>query len=150
MTVTTRVRISWPVMPISLLDVASFAAGATDWRDIRRSGGRYDLSNDPGQNLLAWIGVRWHMNGDRVSRNRPAPPAETELHMDSSSNSTMSAEYIHGHLILPVVARWLELDRYRHLGDWWWEDEPAGTWHPSTTPVQALYDMSIPREVWTP
>lgn len=161
MTLTTQVRIDWPVAAVALLDhvttvadgdpatVArrSHAPGDPSWGDETHT--CHGVSNVAGQGLRTLASVRWGENQDVGYDDWPQPPALVVLTIDNPYGfATETGRNVQATKILPAVRDWLDgfgVPRDR----WWWEDETAGTFHPGTTDVSALDDPTVERETWT-
>lgn len=168
MTLTTQVRINWPVPAVKLLDHVTTVAGgdpATVRREHRRTGEpfyegstlvrtRELVRNCVGQGLKTLALVTWaeHPETDRGDDEYsiPVPPALVVLSIDNpyGFGHEDRGRWVQANLILPAVADWLD-EQGVPRDAWWWDDETAGTFHPGTTDVRYL-DTNDEREVWAP
>ncbi len=154
MTITTEVRINWPVPAVALLDHVTRVAGgdpATVRRRVETVGTGGTAMNVGGQGLrtLAWI--RWAETPDTGEESWLAPEAMVVLTLDNPYGfgpPQNTGRWVQANEILPAVVEWLD-NRGVPRDRWWWEDETAGTFHPGTTLVQYLV-TDDPRETWTP
>lgn len=148
MTLDTEVRINWPVPFKELLDhVTRVAGGSPD--AVVRCETQVSIYNGPGQGLKTLAGVRWSESPDDDYGDYPAPPALVILDLNNPygfGEPENTGRWVQANQILPQVVEWLDEQNVPRTA-WCWQDETAGTWHPGTTPVRALWDQSIPREV---
>jgi hypothetical protein len=157
MTLTTEVRINWPVPAVRLLDVATMAAGgdpAAVERDEDHPSPVWNMSwvrNRPDQGLAAYLHVRWTEQPDEGMADCPEPPALVILVIDTPEGTrgrSRTGQQVTAEVIVPPVREWLDsLDVPRRC--WWWEDELKGSFHPGSTDIAALCDPAHPRETWT-
>src|SRR5262245_45697356 len=143
MTLTTHVRINWPVPAVALLDAATIAAGGdptTVERDEEHPSPIWNMSwvrNRPSQGLDAFLHVRWSEKPDQGDEEVPEPPALVVLTIDTPEAArgrpTTGRELI-AFQILPAVRDWLDAHHVPRTA-WWWDDEYQGTYHPATTDV---------------
>lgn len=169
MTLTTQVRINWPVPAVKLLDHVTVVAGgdpATIARKRHRPGEPYyegstliyereGVRNQIGQGLKTLASIEWseQQETDRGDEDypEPCPPALVVLSIDNPYGfppDESRGRWVQANLILPAVVEWLD-DQGAPRDCWWWEDETAGTFHPGTTDVRFL-DTADEREVWRP
>lgn len=159
MTLSTRVRINYPVAAVRLLDAVTVAAGG-DPQTVRRSYSAAScVTNDYGQNLLARAGVQWWErldegeaigftpNGHLVWSE---PPALVELSLDTSyvGRKGQPGIMVHVYKILPAVVSWLDEEGVPRTS-WWWEDDHHSTFHPGSVDVASLA-TDDPIETWSP
>lgn len=161
MTITTDVRINYPVDAIGLLDHVTRVAGgdpATIKRKTIAAGEEFYGSadshhrtwNQAGQGLRTLASVAYSEHGV-TTYDGECPPALVIIDVDNPYGfgpPENTGCWVQAYEILPAIVEWLD-DQSVPRDAWWWEDESAGTWHPGTTPVQALYDSDIERETWT-
>lgn len=151
MTITTEVRINWPVPAVALLDHVTRAAGGDPinvLRNVEDRSGRHEVWNRPMQGLRTWAWVRFAETPDSGDDFLPRPKAMVVLSIDNPYGGlrSPSGREIQANEILPAVVEWLD-EQGVPRDRWWWEDETAGTFHPGTTPVQYLA-TDDPRETW--
>lgn len=162
MTLTTSVRINWPVPAVSLLDTVTTAAGG-DPATVRRfivapgepcwSGSplladRHRVANLADQGLATLASVQWAEGP--VFDHEDQPPALVVLTIDNpyGDGRGPTGGEVQASRILPAVVDWL--DRHGVPRDaWWWNRESWGTWHPGTVEVERLND-SGEIETWRP
>lgn len=120
MTTTLHVRVGWPCPPIALLDEATRVMGA-DPRKVARHAERQSCSNAIAGHP-ALLHVEWTVKGRTRSKwnGNDGPEAYVDLTIDGSQEQAYE--------IARAVAFWLDNDRYRYLGNWWWQDEGDGIW----------------------
>lgn len=158
MSLTTEVRIHWPVSPTALLDHVTKVAGG-DPATIERMDSLYDwpgkgpdheLWNAPDQGLSTWAAVAWSIDGpvrNDSDDERVHPPALLVLRLDNVGPDQVQLQ---AEVLLPAVAEWLDAQGVPR-DHWWWEDEGMGTWHPGTTDVRLLDSRERHlRQTWTP
>ena len=146
MTLTTEVRINYPVPAKALLDHVTRVAGG-DPDTIVRGSEPGSMSNRAGQGLktLAW--VNWSEEPDEGDPEWPCPPALVVLSIDNPYGfGGETGRAVQANEILPRVVEWLD-DRGVPRESWWWEDETAGTYHPGSVDV-ALLNADGDRETW--
>lgn len=160
MTLTTQVRINYPVPAEQLLDHVTRVAGGDPATVARRchapgdayewGGGVHDefsIWNKAGQGLRTLAGVKWSENVNEPGW--PMPPALVVLSIDNPYGTALeSGRSVQANEILPAVVEWLD-DHGVPRTAWWWEDETGGTYHPGTEDVAKL-NTSEPREEWRP
>jgi hypothetical protein len=153
MTLTTEVRIDWPVPAIRLLDHVTAVAGG-DPATVARHVEDGHVWNRAGQGLRTLAGVRFSERPDYGyddgEYRSPAPRALVILTLDNPYGYGVenTGRYVQANEILPAVVEWLD-DHGVPRDRWWWEDETAGTYHPGTTSVRYLNTDDL-REVWEP
>jgi hypothetical protein len=134
MTLTTRVRINWPVPAVALLDAVTLAANgdpATVERDEEHPSPIWNMSwvrNRPGQGLDAYIHVRWSEQPDVGDEEPTEPPALVVLTIDTPEprrGRPFTGEQLLALQLLPAVRDWLD-DNHVPRTAWWWEDERNG------------------------
>lgn len=163
MTITTDVRINYPINAKGLLDhVTRFAGGdpatavRTEWRvgdpdwgdRIHSTNG---IRNHAGQGFITLADVNWSECGLPSDPEWPSPPAVVCLSIDNPYGygpPENTGHWLQAYEILPAVVAFLDQAGVPRT-EWHWEDESNGTWHPGTTPVTALYDETIVRETWS-
>jgi hypothetical protein len=154
MTLTTEVRINWPVPAMKLLDHITEIAGGDPDSIARRVtvNGAY---NRAGQGLMTLAGIRWMEQPEtdvgEVDEPWPVPPALVVLHVDNPygyGDDEHRGRWVQANRVLPAVVEWLDQQGVPRTS-WWWEDETAGTYHPGTEPVSKL-DSGDERETWQP
>lgn len=153
MTITTEVRIAWPVPAEQLLDHVTVVAGGDPKTVHRITTGSEDggpwIANRAAQGLATLASVRWSeqlmVNGDY-----PNPPSLVVLSIDNpyGFGEENRGRWVQANMILPAVVEWLD-DQGVPRDAWWWEDETAGTWHPGTVDVHFL-DTDDERTEWEP
>jgi hypothetical protein len=168
MTLTTQVRINWPVPAVKLLDHVTLVAEGDPRTVERRSHGpgdpywegstfnhqRHGVRNRAGQGLMTLASIEWgeHPETDAGDDEYPipVPPALVVLSIDNpyGFGHEDRGRWVQANRILPAVVEWLDGQGVPR-DQWWWEDETAGTFHPGTTDVRFL-DTKDEREVWTP
>jgi hypothetical protein len=155
MTLTTDVRINWPVAAERLLDHVTTVAGGDPKTIARGAVGYVDnavgIRNLAGQGLRTLALVYWseqQMTRETWLDGRPEPPAVVVLSIDNPyGTAAESGRSVHANEILPAVAEWLDAEGVPRTA-WWWNDETADTWHPGTFDVRNL-NTNEPRPVWT-
>lgn len=148
-TITTEVRVNWPVPAKRLLDHVTRTAGG-DPATVRRREKSHSLSNHAGQGLRTLAGVRWSESPDEGEEDWPAPPALVVLWIDNPYGEVRppSGRDVQAFEILPAVVAWLD-EQGVPRDRWHWEDESAGTFHPGTCDVGLLATPGE-RSTWTP
>lgn len=170
MTLTTQVRINWPVPAVRLLDHVTVVAGgdpATVQRRVAAPGEpyypggvsvarRHTVRNRAAQGLMTLAYVEWgeqpETNAGDEDEPWPVPPALVILSIDNPYGFGPDEDrgrWVQANRILPAVAEWLD-DQGVPRDRWWWEDETAGTFHPGTSDVRLLDGPEDQREVWAP
>lgn len=144
MTLTTTVRINWPVPAERLLkDMTIIAAKGTTWEgresEVPTHASEYrdrmphNLSNQLGIGLNSLMWVEWgempnfgYMDEEDLEDNCPQPEACVIFSMDNP--------YACADMQLPIAeALWEWLNEQGVPRDrWYWNRESAGTWHPGT------------------
>lgn len=147
MTLTTAVRINWPVPYEKLLDHMTTVVGGDPKTAIRSKGDGY-LRNQAGQGFNSSLWIDWWEDGIvnttcRYCDDCSNPPAMVSLSFDNSYGSGSTGEnngrWFQAHVLLPELVKWL--DTYQAPRDrWWFHNENYDVWHPGTEPVQNLFD----------
>lgn len=157
MTITTEVRILWPVPAVALLDHVTRVAGG-DPATVARTAEPGYIWNHAGQGLMTLAWVHWsekphtgYEPEDEDDDAWPEPPALVRLAIDNPYGRAdgPSGRQVQAHTILPAVVEWLDAQGVPRDA-WWWQDESAGTYHPGTVDVRLLDDDTTPREAWQP
>lgn len=144
MTITTEVRINWPVPAVALLDHVTRVAGG-DPTAVRRRSTATSVANELGQGLRTLADV-WF---SELPDNGDAPPAHVILTIDNPYGfKSPTGIEVQAREILPAVVEWLDAQGVPR-DRWWWEDESRGTYHPGTCDV-ALLLSDEPRPMWLP
>jgi hypothetical protein len=154
MTLTTEVRINWPVPAVKLLDHVTAMAGG-DPATVARRVSDTSVYNHAGQGLRTLAGIRWMEQPEtdlgEPDWPHPCPPALVVLSLDNPygyGEDEHRGRWVQANDILPAVVEWLD-EQGVPRDQWWWEDETAGTYHPGTIDVRYL-DSTDERETWQP
>lgn len=156
MTLTTTVRINWPVPAQKLLDDMTVFCGGNlvaVKRSVLRAGEKHpfwkevierdEIRNQIAQGLDSLLSVTWGEEPDTGYDDCPMPPALVTLSMDNPYSSSVggyeNAALVHAHHLLPQVVKWLD-EQGVPRDAWWWEDEGWGTFYPGTVDVRLLCD----------
>lgn len=146
MTITTEVRINWPVPAIKLLDHVTRVAGG-DPAKVRRNTDVNWCYNRPAQGLRTLAGVTWSERPMSVIEfdddyRAEYPPALVVLSIDNPYGygpPENTGRWVQAFEILPKIVEWLD-DQGVPRECWWWEDECAGEYYPGTVDVAQLWN----------